>query len=399
MNQVNLSVDAPKQDADAAELGLIDLLIVLAKHKRKIVLLPALVAVVAIVVSLVLPNIYSATTKLLPPQQSQSGAAGLLAQLGGLGSAIGGSAGLKNANDMYVSMLRSRTVADKLIARFDLKKVYETESIETARKTLADSTIVASGKDGLITVEVNDKDPKRVAQLANAYVAELMGLTKVLAVTEASQRRLFFQQQLEQAKDNLAKAEITLKGALEKGGVVSVDIESRTMVETIGRLRAQVSAKEIQLGSMEAFVTTSNPEYRRAQQELNSLRSELSKLENGRPDLAGKRSGSSEAGLENIRVLREVKYNQMLYELLAKQYEAARLDEAKDPSIIQVLDPAIEPEKRSQPKRALIVLLSTAFALLAAIACAVIVEMKERMLRSADGAAQWQRLGAYLRFW
>lgn len=397
MNQMNHSVDAPKQGADAAELGLIDVLIVLAKHKKKIMLLPALVAVVAIVVSLMLPNVYRATTKLLPPQQAQSGAAGLLAQLGGLGGAIGGSAGLKNPNDMYVSMLRSRTVADKLIARFDLKKVYETESVEKARKSLADSTIAASGKDGLITVEVDDEDPKRAAHLANAYVTELMGLTKVLAVTEASQRRLFFQQQLEQAKNNLAKAEMTLKGALETGGVVSVDIESRTIVETIGRLRAQVSAKEIQLGSMEAFVTTSNPEYRRAQQELNSLRSELSKLENGRPDLADKRSGGNEAGLENIRILREVKYNQMLYELLAKQYEAARLDEAKDPSIIQVLDPAIEPEKKSGPKRGLIVLLSTAFALLVAVAWAIIAEMKQRMLRSADGAAQWQRLRTHLR--
>ncbi len=396
MNQANRSVDTPQQGADAAELGLIDVLIVLAKHKKKILLLPALAAVVAIAVSLAMPNVYRSTTKLLPPQQSQGGAASLLAQLGGLGGAIGGSAGLKNTNDMYVSMLRSRTVADRLIARFELKKTYETESFETARKSLAKNTIVASGKDGLITVEVDDEDPKRAAQMANAYVNELTALTKVLAVTEAAQRRLFFQQQLEQAKNNLAKAEMTLKGALETGGVISVDIESRTIVETIGRLRAQVSAKEIQLGSMEAFVTANNPEYRRVQQELSSLRSELSRLENGRPDLAGKRGGN-EAGLENIRILREVKYNQMLYELLAKQYEAARLDEAKDPSIIQVLDPAIEPEKKSSPKRGLIVLLSIAFGVLVAVAWAVIAEMKERMLRSADGAAQWQRLDAHLR--
>ena len=398
MTQAKHSVDLPRQDADdSAELGLIDVLIVLAKHKKKIILLPLVAAVIAAGVSMVLPNVSHATTKVLPPQQAQSGAASLLSQLGGLGGIVAGGAGIKSPNEMYVSMLRSRTVADRLIAKHELKKVYETESSERARKALADNTLVTSGKDGLITVEVDDKDPKRAAQLANGYVAELMNLTNTLAITEASKRRMFFQQQLEQAKNNLAKAEMTLKGALEKGGVVSVDIESRAMVEMIGRLRAQISAKEIELGSMEAFVTTSNPEYRRAQQELSSLRSELSKLENGRPDLAG--SGSTnEAGLENIRVLREVKYNQMLYELLAKQYEAARLEEAKDPSIVQVLDPAVEPEMRSKPKRAMIVLLSGAAALLLAMAWAAIAEMRERIMRSAEASAQWRRLAGYLRF-
>jgi len=396
MTQAQHDVRVPPTDAEAGELGLIDVLIVLAKHKKKLLVLPVIAALISIGVSLALPNIYHATTKLLPPQQSQSGTAALLSQLGGLGSVVSGSAGLKSPNDLYIGMLRSRTIADKLIAKFDLKKVYETESLERARVELDKNTAIAAGKDGLITIEVDDKDPKRVAQLANGYVGELLSLTKILAVTEASQRRMFFQQQLEAAKNNLAKAEMTLKGSLETGGVVSVDTESRAMVETIGRLRAQISAKEIQLGSMEAFVTTSNPDYRRIQEELGSLRTELSKLENGRPDLAGNR-GSKEAGLENIRILRELKYNQMLYELLAKQYEAARLDEAKDPSIVQVLDSAVEPEKKYKPKRGLIVLMSTAFALLVAIAWAIIAEMKERMLRSPQGAEQWRRLTSHIR--
>lgn len=396
MIQTKHDVGVPLNSAESEELGLIDVLIVLAKHKKKIILLPLMAALIAVGVSLALPNIYQATTKLLPPQQSQSSASALLSQLGGLGSVVGSTAGLKSPDDLYIGMLHSRTVADKIISKFDLKKVYDTQSLEKARKQLEDNTSIAAGKDGLITIQVDDKDPKRAAQLANAYVTELLGLTKVLAVTEASQRRMFFQEQLEQAKNNLAKAEMTLKGSLDTGGVISVDTESRSIVETIGRLRAQISAKEIQLNSMDAFVTTNNPEYRRTQEELNSLRSELTKLENGRPDLAGK-GDSKGTGLESIRILRDVKYNEMLYELLAKQYEAARLDEAKDPSIVQVLDPAVQPEKKYKPKRGLIVLLSTSFALLVAIAWSFIAEMKDRMLRTSQGAEQWQRFISHIR--
>lgn len=339
------------------EIGLLDCLIVLAKRKRIVIGVPIASAVIAAGLSFAVPNIYLASTKLLPPQQAQSGAAALLSQLGGVASAVAGGAGLKNPNELYVGMLKSRTIADRLITKFDLKRVYDTDSQERARLALEQNTAIASGKDGLITIAVESKDKKLVAQLANGYVSELLDLTKVLAITEASKRRIFFERQLVQAKDNLASAEMALKNGLGTRGVISVDSESRVIVETVGRLRAQVSAKEIQLSSMSAFVTTSNPEYRKVQEELASLRAELTKLENGRAEEdAGDKVSAKQGGLENIKLLRDVKYYQMLYELLAKQFEVARLDEAKDPSIVQVLDPAIEPERKFKPKRALIVL-------------------------------------------
>jgi uncharacterized protein involved in exopolysaccharide biosynthesis len=247
---------------------------------------------------------------------------------------------------------------------------------------------------------VEDKDQKLVARLANSYVTELLGLTKVIAVTEAGQRRMFFERQLEQAKDNLTKSEVSLKGALDRRGVISVAGESRAIVETVGRLRAQVSAKEIQLSSMRAFVTATNPDYKRVEEELISLRGELSKLENGRnpsaedpAEPAGKPSG-----IENIKLLRDVKYYEMLYELLAKQYEVARLDEAKDTSVVQVLDPAIEPERKEKPHRGLIVALSAMTALLAAIAWAFIVDTRQKTLSSETGSEQWNELKSHLRF-
>lgn len=393
MNAQQAIATAPDQASDGGEISIVDLLIILAKHKKRIVGWSLLAVVGALVLGFALPNIYRAGTKLLPPQQAQSGAGALLAQIGGI---TGGVA--KNPNDLYVGMLKSRTIADQLIKKYNLTKVYETDSIEKARKILESNTYISAGKDGLITVEVESKDKKLVARLANAYVDELLALTKVLAVTEAGQRRMFFERQLEISKNNLAAAEMALKEALELHGVISVDSDSRAIVETLARLRAQISAKEIQLSAMRAFVTTNNQDFKHGQEVLNSLRSEFSKLQNGRPGAEGPVAGGKSQGLENIKILREVKYHQQLYELLSKQYEAARLDEARDSSVIQVLDAAIEPERKFKPARLIIVLLLTAMALFAAIVSAFISEAKQNALRIPERKAQWDRLGSYLRW-
>jgi uncharacterized protein involved in exopolysaccharide biosynthesis len=380
--------------------GLFDLVIALARRKKLIVGLPIVVAALAAVASGLLPNVYQANTKLLPPQQSQSGAAALLSQLGGVAGAAAGVAGIKAPNDLYIGMLRSRTVADQIISKFDLKKVYEVDTLERARKKLEEKTYIISGKDGLISIAVEDNDPQRVAQLANGYVDQLNKLTQALAVTESSQRRIFFEQQLLMAKNNLAAAEMKLKGVLDTRGIVSVDSDSRSIVETIGRVRAQLSAKQIQLDSMNAFVTENNPEYKRVEQELSSLRSELSKLENGRPAVAGNAdAGSKRAGINGISLLRDVQYYQMLYDLLAKQYEVARLDEAKDPSIIQVLDPAIKPERKSKPNRSLLVLVSAAISFLLVLAWGLFSELKRHALTKPQTAARFAALKANLKAW
>lgn len=390
MTEIPLSHVASASDATT----FVDTMIVLAKHRKKLILFPAAVALVALAVGSVLPNVYRASTKLLPPQQ-QSSASALLAQLGGVAGLAAGAAGIKNPTDVYLGMLRSRTVADRLIAKHDLKKVYGTDSLERARADLVADTAVTSGKDGLIVVEVNSGDAKLAANLANGYVQELLELTKTLALTEAAQRRLFFQGQLELAKNNLVNVEKSLKGALEAGGVVSVDGASRAVVETVARIRAQVSAREVELNAMRAFVTPSHPEFRRVSQELISLRGELVKLENGRGGGAPAES-LSKGGLDNIQLLRDLKYYQMLYELLAKQYEAARLDEAKDAAVIQVLDPALPPERKVGPKRLLIVILSTLAAFIAAAIWAFLREAQQRSAEVPAVAARWAELRRHI---
>jgi len=383
------------------EVSLLDLLIVLAKHKRAVLGVPFGAALVSAVVSLVLPNYYTGTTRIMPPQQSASAASALLNQLGGalggLAGAAGGSLGLRNPSELYVGMLRSRTIADNLIARFDLGKVYDEDYLSETRKRLVKETTISTGRDGIITVEVDDKDPKRAAELANAYVEELKKLTKVLAVTEASQRRLFFEQQLLQAKDSLTAAEISARQGLQKGGIAQVDAQGRSMIEVTARLRAQISAKEVQLSAMRTFAAEGNPELQRTQQELEAVRRELSRIE-GTSTIgqAGSVDPTRISGLDNLGRLRDVKYYEFLYELLAKQYELAKIDEAKDATIIQVVDKAIEPDRKSRPKRALIVVFAAFVTLIGAV---VWVFVREAVTNgSPEQTARLSALRTYLRW-
>jgi len=387
---------------DEDEISLLDLVIVLAKQKRIVLGFPAFIAIASAIIVFLLPNVYTGTARIVPPQQSASAASALLNQLGGamggVAGASGGALGIRNPSDLYVGMLKSRTVADNLISRFELGKVYDEEHLSDTRKRLEKETTIAAGRDGIITIEVDDESPKRAADLANAYVDELRKLTKVLAVTEASQRRLFFEQQLLQAKDNLTAAEIIARQGLQKGGIAQVDAQGRSMVEVTARLRAQISVKEVQLGAMRTFAAEGNPELQRTQEELQSLRRELSRVEGSSPIAAiGKGDPSSNRGLDNLGRLRDVKYHEFLYEFLAKQYELAKIDEAKDATVVQVMDKAIEPDRKSKPKRALIVALSTLMALFLSIGWAFAREASARAKADPEQASRLKVLSSYFR--
>lgn len=394
MNDKQSNASTHPDDHDGTSF--VDLLMVAARSKRLIIGLPFIAALITFVIAFLIPPTYRASVTLLPPQQAQTGAAALLSQLGGAAGIVAGAAGLKNPGDVYIAMLKSRTVADSLIKQFDLQKAYEVDSVEQVRKELERNTSVNASKEGLITITVDDGDKARVAKLANAYVDELVKLTRVLAVTEAAQRRLFFEQQLEQAKNKLTAAEVKLKSGLEKNGIISVDADSRASVEMVARMRAQATAKEIQLNAMRSFVTSNNQHYKVVQQELSSLQAELSRLENGR----GTGTPSADktfAGLDNIKTLREVKYQQMLYELLAKQYEAARLDEARDSSVIQTLDPAIVPEKQFAPKPLRLAVISALLAFFGALTLVYARDAFVRSTRTSAAAGKWSEFRSQLK--
>jgi tyrosine-protein kinase Etk/Wzc len=348
------------------EISLLDLLIVVAERKRLVLWVTAVFAILAAVISLLLHVRYTATVILLPPQESSSMDAALSSQLGNLGGVAalaGGSLGLKNPNDRYVAMLQSRTVEDAMVQHFGLMQEYHARYLSDAAKAFEKhATVDGSGKDGMIHLSVEDHDAHRAAELANGYVDQFRNLSQHLAITEASQRRLFFQQELEQAKNNLADAEETLEKTELTTGVIQPDSQERALIESAASLRAQITAREVQIQGMQTYATGENSELIQAQQELAGLRAQLAKL-GGSEDSSGNeflipKGLVPKVGMEYIRRLRDVKYYETIFDILARQFEVAKLDEAKEGSMIQVVDPAIAPDRRSFPKRSLIVLIA-----------------------------------------
>jgi uncharacterized protein involved in exopolysaccharide biosynthesis len=278
--------------------------------------------------------------------------------------AAGNSLGIKNPNDMYVAMFKSRTVEDAMVQRFDLMSEYHAKRRSDARKVFeSHSEVESNPKDSLIRVSVTDRDPKRAAVMTNAYVEEYRKLSGTLAITEAAQRRLFFEQQLAQAKDNLANAEEALKKTEQTTGVIQMDSQARALIESATSLRAQIAAKEVEIHAMRSFASDGNPDLQLAEQQLAGWQAQLSHLTGNRSgtedDLILSRGQVPGAGLEYLRKLRDVRYYDTIFELLAKQFEMAKLDEARQGALIQVVDPAIPPDRRSSPKRIFIVLVAT----------------------------------------
>lgn len=371
--------------SETREATILDVALVLAKRKLLTIGFPVAVGVLTAGVTLLMPNVYIGTTKILPPQQTQSTSA-VIAQLGSLAGLAGGGsvAGLKSPNDLYVGMLRSRSVADALIARFDLATVYAKKFPSDVRRKLEQDTSIIAGRDGIIAIHVESTDPKRTADLANAYVEELFKLTKVLAVTEASQRRLFFEQQMEEAKENLLRAQIAAQRAMDRGGLVVVEGQSRALLEMTARLRAQITLKDIQIGAMRSYAAANNPELKRHEQELDVMRRELNRIENGEGKSPGNKTPINTGAIDNFGLLRDMKYYEATYELLAKQFEIAKIDEAKDSAVIQILDKAVEPDQKSKPRRGLIVVLAVLIAALAGIVFALLLEALERVRQDPE---------------
>ena len=403
-----LEIGAIAEDANASPGGsvhLVDVLIVLARRKRFIALLTAILTVLTTAVVLILPSRYTAATVLMPPSQNSSISTALLGQLtsnaGGLASLAGSSLGIKNPNEMFVSLFRSRTVEQAMVQRFDLMHRYHVKKDSQALKAFENHTSVDLGaKDGLLRVTVWDHDPNEAAAIANGYVDQFRHLSEHLAISEASQRRAFFEQQLLEAKSNLTTAEEALKHTEQSTGVLQIDSQARSLIESAAMLRAQIGAKEVQLQGMRTYATDNNPSVVQAEQELAALRSQLAGLAGSDQDsgqgLLVPKGKVPEAGLEYLRRLRDVKYYETISELLAKQFEIAKLDEAKQGATIQVVDAAVPPDSRSFPKRTISVILAACAGLL--LSCIWVV-FSSRVAGNADDLEARRRLQDLRRAW
>jgi tyrosine-protein kinase Etk/Wzc len=382
-------VAATPQQQGTREISVLDLALVFGEHRRILILVPLVAGLIALAVSFAIRPTFTGTTKILLPQQQTGAAAALANQLNTLAGLAGAGVGMKNASDTYVAMMKSRTVADRLLKRFNLKELYKASDDDGARAALASRTSIFAGKDNMITVSTEDHDPKRAAELANAYVDELRNLTQTLAVTEASQRRLFFEGQMKQAKDDLTKAEV----ALRSSGVSEATLKTvpQSALEALARLKAQITAQEVKLASLRGYMTESNPDVTRAQQELAALRHQLSRSEQNDSHKAGP------ADAEYVTKFRDFKYQETLYELMARQTELAKLDEARDGAIVQVVDAALPPERKSKPRKAMIAMMTTLVTFLLMVLVVFVKQALRNAQSDAATSSKLARLRAYMR--
>ena len=377
-----------------AESPLVDLLTAIGEEKTLIAGITALAGAVGLAVALLLPTIYTAKTTLLPPQQSQNASAGMAASLGALAASTGIAAAFKTPEELYVGLLKTDTVANALINRFKLKDRYEEDTLVNTRRELARNVrIAADRKSTLISVEADDTDAAFAAQLANAYAEELRALMGRIAVTEAQQRRAFFEQQMTKAKDELAKAELAVRQAQDKGGLVSVDAQTQTLIGAAAQIRGQIVAREVQLQALRPYAGPDNPELRRLLSELSSLQAQLARMEGGN---GAQRDGrnDAQAALANVRLYRELKYQEAIYSAMLQQFQLAKADEARDAPLLQQVDVATAPDRKSKPRRAFIVLGCAAAGLLAGLMLAFVRRSLRQMREDPATTGRWAALAS-----
>ncbi len=386
----NTAIDAMEED----EISLLDLAIALGEEKKTLFAIPAITTSLAIVVSLLMTPIFTAKTVMMPPQQQQSGAASALASLGALAGLAGGAVGIKSPDEMYIAFMQSETLQNEIIKKFDLQERYKAKTLVDTRNAMKGVVkIAADKKAGLISVEVNDKDPEFAAKLANAHIEELRNLMGRLAVTDAQQRRVFFEQAITKTQNELAEAEANFRAAKEKSGMQVTAVIAETSVRAGAEMRAQIAAKEVQLAAMGSFATPQNPDVQRLGGELAALRSQLKKLEMG--------SGSDEktSPLQQLAVksYRDIKAREAMMGVLVAQYESARVDEAKEGPLIQQVDVALPPERRSSPKRAIIVLVSAFAGLFLGLLVAFVRRAMRKAAENPETSGQIAKLKAVWR--
>jgi len=378
----------PTPDED--EISLLDLATALGEEKATLFAIPFITTVVAVVVSLLMTPIFTAKTVVMPPQQQQSGAAAALASLGGLAGLAGAAGAIKSPDEMYVALLGSDSLQNRLITDLKLQERYEAKTLTETRAELKTQVrFSADKKSGLLNIEADDKDPAFAAELANRHVVELRTMLGRLAVTEAQQRRVFYEPQIQQTQDKLALVEVAFRAAKEKSGMQVTTVLAETGVRASAELRGQIAAREVQLQAMSRFATAQNPDTQRIASELAALRAQLNKTEQGSGE---SKVAASPLHQEAVKSYRDVKVQEAMLEVLIRQYELARVDEAKEGPLIQQVDVAVAPERKSKPKRAIMVLVAA----FAGLFLGVLVAFVRRALKKAQSdpasAGQWLAL-------
>jgi uncharacterized protein involved in exopolysaccharide biosynthesis len=342
-----------------------------------------IVTILAVVISLIIPVKYTATATILPPNPEQEAMFGFMPGLTPGGISAGFSSmltgmvpGVSTPSDLYATIMTSSRIKREIIDKYDLKNIFKAQTLHDAYEALDNITETEISPEGIITVGVTHKDKHLATDIANSYVEELDKFNTEIAMTVGKKYRIFIEERLKGAEDTLTQAEESLRAFQEKHHTVALDVEIQAAIETIAQLKSQIILHEVQKGVWSAAGQADNPYLHNINRDLRELRKQLSKIEFGKKDGAPPEFGAGfsvpfselpEVSLEYARLYRDLKIQEAIFELLTQQYEHARIMEVKDTPTVQFLDEARVPEKKSWPRRSLIVIFAFFLSLFASI--------------------------------
>lgn len=388
------------------EVNLRDYVKVLVKWRRLIIFNIVIITGFAVVLSLVLPKKYTSTATLLPPLEV-SGFQGLSSMLGegylsGLGR-MAGLSGMATTSDVFAAILSSHRILGEVVKKCNLFTLFETRSLEEAIRALKEKIKIDVSPEGIISISVTVPSPDLAAKIANTFVEELDRFNRETTMTMGKRQRIFLEERLREVEKSLTDAENALKEFKEKHHTVALTDELTQAIEAAAHLKAEIVAREVQLGVLRGYATEENPQVRRLRSEIAEFRRELRKMEYGH---ASKGALSSEfgagfsiplaelpeVGLELARLTREAKIQEEIYALLTQQYEQAKIAEVKDTPTVQILDRAVPPERRSFPQRKKIVVIAGILSLFAGVGMAFFFEYLEGLRSRPEEYKDWKEI-------
>jgi tyrosine-protein kinase Etk/Wzc len=387
------------QENTESDINLLDLLIALGQEKWTLVVVTFLAALAGVVVSLNTPATYVSRTSIMPSQQSLGGGVSLsgLAGLAGLSGLASIASSSKSSDEMFITLMRSYSVQLSLIEEFKLKERYGARNIEEARRSInTNIVILPDKKSGMILIDVQDKDPEFAAQLANAQVKALNAILSRLAVTEAQQRRVYYEQQVIKTQSKIPQLELEFKVLQKSSG-----LEVASLLSEAGTLPGQIAAKELQLKMLSSFATSQNPDLKRLSVEISALRAQMARYELSRTEPKTSESNkpvqASESTKANfiqkaVQAYNTLKMQEALLDTYLRQLELAKVDEAKEGPAVQVVDEARAPEMRAKPERRKMVMSYTLTGLIIALALAALRAFMRHTISTPEGLQRWIQL-------
>jgi len=353
----------------------------------------------------IMAKIYESKASILAPKESGGGAAGLAAVLAASGASqfLGNILPPTGSNrDVFVAILKSRTMAQDLVERFNLKDYYKAKYAEDAIKGVQGATDISVSKEGAISVKVEDKDPKLAADIANAYITSLDRLFAKLGTTDASRQRIFVAERLEKTEKALRHAEEALRRFQETNKAIVIQEQAKSAIEEVAKVKGQIVAAEAQLEFIRAFSTESNPQVLAQRRQVEEMKRHLAQMQYGqgmdlpsesrnpgqaRKDFQVPFTKVPELGMELVRLTRDVRVQETVFGLLTAQFEQAKVNEARDMPTVQLLDKAVPAERKSKPKTVLNMAIAGALSLFIGIFLAFFLEHVERMRKQERAAA------------